>query len=212
MKPLVIIGAGGLGKEMAVMVRHINVHTPSWELLGFYDDEPYTSNVVGIPMLGKIEDIITHLQRTQFAVLIAIGDPSVKFQIYQRLCNTDVYFPSFVHPSVTWGENIRMGKGCLVAAGCRLTVDITLGDFVLLNLNTTVGHDVKINSFTSVMPGVHVSGHVNISNEVLIGTGASVLQQLSIGEKSIVGAGAVVTKSLPSKSIYVGVPAKPMLR
>jgi hypothetical protein len=37
-RPLVIVGAGGLGREIAVLVAQINEAGGRWELQGFYDD------------------------------------------------------------------------------------------------------------------------------------------------------------------------------
>ena len=39
MKDLVIIGAGGFGREVAEYVRVINEETPNLEFLGFIDDD-----------------------------------------------------------------------------------------------------------------------------------------------------------------------------
>lgn len=40
MKKLLIIGAGGLGREVAQYVKDINQIKPSFELLGFIDSDP----------------------------------------------------------------------------------------------------------------------------------------------------------------------------
>lgn len=91
-----------------------------------------------------------------------------------------------------------------------ITTNIRIGDFVVLNLQCTVGHDSIIKDYSSLMPSVNVSGEVTIGECVLVGTGATIINQLEIGEHTIVGAGAVVTKSLPAYCTEVGVPAKPI--
>ena len=49
---------------------------------------------------------------------------------------------------------------------------------------------------------------ITINDHVWIGAGAIILQGVEIGEHSIIAAGAVVTKSVPAREIWGGVPAK----
>lgn len=211
LKNIAIVGAGGFGKETLVMINQINAINPQWQVTGFYDDGIAAGSVVaGLPVLGKLEAL--KQVDTVLAVVVAVGDPKVKRSVVERIQQSNLYFPTLIHPVATIGENIQAGAGCIITAGCRLTMDITLGDFVLLNLNTTVGHDVQIDSFTSVMPGVHLSGYVQAGKEVLIGTGASVLQRVTIGNGSVVGAGAVVNKNVEPHRTVAGVPARSIKR
>lgn len=206
LKPLAIAGAGGLGKEISVLIKQINAIKPQWNIVGFYDDAlKKKSAVAGIPVLGTIDEISL---QDNLNVVVAIGDPKLKEHVVKRIDRPGIEFPVIIHPQALLGENIFIGKGSVITAGCRLTVDIMLGEFVLLNLNTTVGHDVSIGSFASVMPGVHLSGYVNIEKGVLIGTGASILQNISIGSYSVIGAGAVVNRNVTTGDVVAGVPAR----
>ncbi|HRG09898.1 MAG TPA: acetyltransferase, partial [Cyclobacteriaceae bacterium] len=139
MKDIAIIGAGGLGKEMLTLIYQINAKKPVWNVVGFYDDQ-IRSPVAGLPVLGSLESLYSVPDKV--AVVIAVGDPLVKQKMASGLVNPNLYFPSLVHPDTTIGLNIKLGEGSVITAGCRLTVDITLGKHVLLNLNSTIGHDV----------------------------------------------------------------------
>ncbi len=207
LKPIAIVGAGGFGKETLVMLRQINATQPQWNITGFYDDRmPEGTEIGGLRVLGNLNGLrkVDH----DLAVVVAVGNPKIKSDVVGRIRHSHLYFPTLIHPQATLGENIKTGAGCIITAGCRLTIDIVLEDFVLLNLNTTVGHDVRIGRFSSVMPGVHLSGYVALGESVLIGTGASILQQVEIGHGAVVGAGAVVTKNVEAGKTVVGVPAR----
>jgi serine acetyltransferase len=71
-----------------------------------------------------------------------------------------------------------------------------------------LGHNARIGAFSSLMPGVHISGNVQLGDRCMIGTGACVLQNCSIGADSKVGAGAVVLSNVPQNSTVVGIPAR----
>lgn len=213
MKPdrrnIAIVGAGGLGKETTVLINQINADAPQWDVVGFFDDGLKADSVVaGLRVLGGVQEL--NNWEAELAVVVAIGDPLMKRKLVGRITNPNIVYPSLIHPQATLGKNIQMGAGCIITAGCRLTIDCTLNDFVLLNLNTTVGHDVTIGSFSSVMPGVHLSGYVALGENVLIGTGASILQHVTIHANAIVGAGALVNRSVDSGKTVVGIPARPI--
>lgn len=207
LKDIAIVGAGGLGKEMAVLIHQINQNELIWNVVGYYDDLIFKGKkVAGHLVLGTVDD----LNKIDYplCVVLAVGDPVVKFDLITKIKNPHITFPILIHPTAGLGLGIELGDGTIITAGCQLTIDIKTGAHVLINLNSTIGHDVSIGNFSCIMPGVHLSGFVNVEDQVLIGTGASVLQHLCIRSGARVGAGAIVTKNVESKSTVKGVPAK----
>ena len=210
MENIVIIGVGGFGREVKVLIDQINEVENKYNIIGFYDDaQNLNESYNGVKYLGTLTDLNACSEK--IAVAVGIGDPKTKLKIVSQLMNPNLYFPTLIHPSVIIGaDEISFGKGTIIAAGCILTCNIAIGDFVTLNLCCTVGHDTVINSFASFMPSVNISGEVIIHEKVYVGTGAKIINQLEIGKNTIVGAGAVVSKSLPENCTAVGIPAKPI--
>ncbi len=211
MKKIVIIGAGGFGRECKLIIDRINTQKKQFELLGFYDDDlNLNSDIHGIPNKGELQNLIDSNEK--LGVILGIGIPQVKAAIINRLkSNRNLYYPTIIDPSAIIGsDNITIGKGNVICAGVIITCDIDIKDYVTLNLSCTVGHDTIINSYASFMPSVNISGEVVIEESVYVGTGAKIINQLTIGKQTIVGAGAVVSKSLPEKCTAVGIPAKPI--
>ena len=211
MKDIAIFGVGGFGREVLALLKDINKVAPTWNIVGFFDDGHQKGELVnGYPVLGKTEDL--NSWQTPISVAIAIGNPLVKRAIIEKITNLQVDYPTIMHPSVWIGDSeyVQIGKGCIVCAGVMITTNVKIADFVILNLQCTVGHDSVIESYAAFMPSVNISGEVVVKEGVYVGTGAKIINRIAIGEYAIVGAGAVVSAGLPPKCTAVGVPAKPI--
>lgn len=211
MKKTVIFGAGGFGREVKMLLDQVNAVQKKFDFAGYYDDNlEIATKINNHEVLGNLEDL-SNIE-VEVNVIIAIGNPLIKYKVLSDLdVNIKLSFPELIHPSVYIGsESVKIGRGVIVCAGCIITCNIEIEDFVILNLSCTVGHDTVIRSFSSLMPSVNLSGEVTINQGVYIGTGAKIINQVEIGRNTIVGAGAVVSKSLPENCTAVGIPAKPI--
>ena len=208
MRDLVIYGAGGFGRETALLVEQINANERQWNLIGFYDDNIAKGvDVDSLPILGGLKDAQGRTAKT--SLIIAIADPAIR-EVVANALDTHAYdFPTLIPPGAMPGRSSnRLGKGSIVTAGCVLTTGITIEDFCIINLSTTIGHDVTVGAFSTVMPGCNISGNVLIGRGCMIGTGVQMLQNLRLGKSCKVGAGAVVTKNFGDFATVVGVPAE----
>lgn len=211
MRDIAIFGVGGFGREVLALIQDINRVEPQWNIVGFFDDGYVKGLMInGYPTLGTVADL--NKWETDIAVAISIGSPVIKKKILGNIHNPRVSYPTLIHPTVWIGDKnyVEIGKGGIFCAGVMITTNIVIKDFVILNLQCTVGHDSVINDYAAFMPSVNISGEVNIGEGVYVGTGAKIINQLEIGDYTIVGAGAVVSKTLPAHCTAVGVPAKPI--
>ncbi len=204
MKDLIIIGAGGFGREVAWLVDRINSVKPQWNLLGFVDDNPElkSKKIDKYSVLGNIDDL---RQYKNAYVVCCIANTEVRKKIVNKIKNA---FATLVDPAAILSDRVKIGEGSVICAGVVITVDISIGKHNIIDVNSTVGHDAVLEDFVTLYPGVNISGNTVIENGVQLGTGCQVLQGLRVGENTFVGAGAVVTKNLPSSCVAVGVPAK----
>ena len=206
--PLVIVGAGGFGREVAWLAEAINEDRPSYDFLGFLDDSG-AAPPEGYAVLDTLDGWLAR-PRGDVQFVCAIGDPYTRHRVVRRLAAAGGRFATLVHPDVERSRWVRIGAGSMVCAGNILTTNITVGEHCLINLDCTIGHDAHVRAFASLMPGVHISGEVDIGDGVYFGTGAAVINNVRLGPWSIIGAGAVVTGDLPGGVVAVGVPAKPL--
>lgn len=214
LESLVIVGAGGFGREVLWAWREHAYETKlltSATNIFFADDtiDKHGEIICGAEVLGTIEDIPNKIERPVF--ICGVGSPSLKRDFVGRINKLGpdyVRFRSVVHKSVKMSSYVKVGTGTVLCADSILTTQIDVGNHVSLNLDCTVGHDTIIEDFVNVSPGVHISGYCVLKEGCDIGTGANILPRVSIGKNSVVGAGACVTKDVPDNSVVVGVPAK----
>jgi len=209
---LVLVGAGGFGREVHDIVVALDAAGAGLELLGYVDDSPGDHPLLarqGITFLGASDVLVRHPDRGRIGFAIGIGSGAVRRALDAKLTAAGLDPTTLVHPMATVGGDNRVGEGCILAAGARVTTNITLGRHVDLHVNSTIGHDSVLDDFASVYPGATVSGNVHLCEGVTIGTGANVLPGVTVGAGAFVGAGAVVIADVEPGVTVAGVPARP---
>lgn len=155
-------------------------------------------------------------QNLEMGYVIGIGDNGIRQRIAQRHAGR-LSFVNLIHPSASFGKGQRAlleaKRGVIVCAGVRFTNNIQVGDFCIFNLNSTISHDVVIDEYVYVAPGVHITGNVHIETRAWIGVGVVINQgteslKRRIGADTTVGSGAVVVKDCEPNAIYAGIPAR----
>lgn len=210
MKDIVIFGAGGLGREVACLIKRINAVQPEWNLLGFYDDgvEVGVRNEYGA-VLGNVQDLVA--RDKEVAVAIAIGSPKTVKMIVEKLTkNKSLQFPNLISTdfSISDPDNYSMGYGNIIQRNCTISCNVHLGNFNILNTGIGLGHDAKVGDYNSFMPAVKISGEVTMGDCNFFGVGSIVLQQLKVGNGIKLGAGSVLMRNAKDDILYLGNPAK----
>jgi sugar O-acyltransferase (sialic acid O-acetyltransferase NeuD family) len=204
---ILIVGAGGHGQVVSDIFRAVRAEKVSDLVTAFVDDsaarfhQTYADSVV----LGAIADIpvLRH-----DAVIVAIGDNTVRARLFTRLAGAGERFAIARHPKSIIAADAAIGDGTMVSAGAIVNTGSVIGRNVIVNTAATVDHHCVIGDHAHVAPGVHMGGEVQIGEGALIGIGAIVLPGVNIGAWSTVGGGAVVTRDVPAGVTVVGVPAR----
>ena|SRR2546426_1109404 len=201
---LIIWGCGGQGRELNLLCEQIGL-----EVVGFLDERPDMKGKVidDVPVLGDIVDI-TGMRGKVKVICSGVGDPALKKRFFMKTIKAgfDIAEP-LVHPSVYISKRNSIEVGSVICDGSILTVNVRIGEHVLINRGCNIGHDTAIGDFTTISPGVNISGNVSIEEGVFIGTGASIREKLQIGSWSNIGGGAFVNTNVKAETLFAGVPA-----
>jgi len=210
MKRLIIVGAGSLGRELYSWIRGAKEYQAEWSFYGFIDDNlkslegyPYKAEVIG--------SIQSYLPTKDDVFVLAIMQPKLKLHLAAQLEQRGANFVSIVHETALIADNVTIGKGSVICPRVVVSCDTRIGDFVTVNLSSTVGHDVKIGNGCTINCHVDITGFVQLGEGVLLGSHASILQRVVVQDFAVVGAGSVVLRTVEAGSTVMGVPAKKLL-
>jgi sugar O-acyltransferase (sialic acid O-acetyltransferase NeuD family) len=206
---LILVGAGGFGRETAQAVQAINSCGGGWRLLGYLDDDAARRGtlVEGVPVLGG-RDELRHLQDAQLVVCTGRPDDYVsRLRIVAELDLPPERYATIIHPSAAVAANASIGPGSVLLAHAVLTTAVCIGAHVAIMPHVTLTHDVVIDDFVTIASGVRLGGGVRIRRAAYLGAGAIIGEHLTIGQFSLIGMGAVVTRDVPASEVWIGVPA-----
>lgn len=209
MKEIAIYGFGGFGHEVACLIQHINSVEPTWNIIGYFDDgvEVGTECKYG-KVLGNIDTL--NAWSKPINVVIAIGNVKFLETISSKISNPNVEFPNLIAPNCFFfdKESVVMGKGNIITFGCRMSCNIHIGDFNILNGCVSFGHDVVLGSYNVMFPETRISGQVTIGDKNFFGARCFASQTIKIGNENRFGAGTFVLRKIKDGALYMGNPAK----
>jgi sugar O-acyltransferase (sialic acid O-acetyltransferase NeuD family) len=202
-EPLIIVGAGGHGRETAhaFLLDHAE-----HDFVGFLDDCSARSTHEGWPILGPVGMWQEH-RHARF--IVAVNDPRARRSVVARMrAGGEPHWASLRHPDVRFHKSVRHGVGCMFLGGSQLTTNVRLGDHCIINRSAQIGHDCAVGDFVSMNPLACVAGRVQIGHGCELGSACSIRQLVSIGNGTTVGMGSVVVKHAPGDRVMVGNPAR----
>ena len=206
MERILIVGAGGFGREVFCYVKDQQKQQGKEAKIFFLDDnlDSLKGHLLQDLHLGRIDDF-SPTEQDHF--IIAIGDPTVRLKITERLEKKKAKFATIVHPTAYVAESTALQPGTIVGPFAFIGPDCLIGKHVMFNTYASCGHDAVIGDYCVLSPYAVVNGNVTLGQLVFMGTQACVVLGRKVGEKSKIGAGALVLKDVPERSLAVGSPA-----
>ncbi|MEI6131729.1 MAG: NeuD/PglB/VioB family sugar acetyltransferase [Bacillota bacterium] len=206
MKDLIIVGAGGLGREIYVWVLDINREKPVWNFKGFIDDNLNALDGVniGASVVGELQ---TWEPGDNEVFVCAIANPVAKQEVVKMLESKGAHFASIIHPRAIIGDNNLIGKGFVAFPHAYVSINTEIGDFVTL-MNSGVSHDSRVGDYSTICNNCDVTGGVEIGKRVFVGSSVSIVPSRIIGDDAYICAGSVVIANVKDSSKVKGNPAR----
>ena len=202
---LVLVGAGGFGREVLCWARDCAAAGTLPAVAGFVDDVVQELPGYDVSRLGGLQD---YNPRPEDLFVVALGQPAKKREVVGLLQTRGARFATLRHPTTTVVSTARIGEGVIMCPYTMAMPDSRIERFVTLINYSGIGHDGVCGEFSVLSSLVDVTGGVTIGKDVVIGSGARILPGLKIGDGATVGAGAVVVRSVKPGATVFAAPAK----
>ncbi|UVS82401.1 acetyltransferase [Actinokineospora sp. UTMC 2448] len=204
-RPLLLVGAGGLAREVLAAARALGA-----PVLGMLDDDAarYGTTVDGVPVLGGLDLVHDH---SDAAVLLCVANPARpagRAAVAARLGLPDERYATLVHPAASVAHGAELGAGTVLLAGAVITAPQRVGRHVLAMPHVLMTHDDEVGDHATLAGRATLAGNVTVGESAYLGAGALVRQGVHIGTEAVVGMGAVVLADVPARQTWAGVPAR----
>lgn len=204
MKNIIIVGAGGLGRELEFYLT--NNPQNDFVIKGYLDDN--SNALSSYPSNYSILDQISNYKFSEEDyVLLAFGDSFIRSKIKNYLQKKRVSFLDYFHSSSIISEFFKYQSPCIICPTTIISTNVNFGENVLINSGCIIGHDVVFGDNVSLMANINIGGNCSIGNNVYIGTSATIIPGITIGDNIKIGAGSVVIRNLKKPGTYFGNPA-----
>lgn len=209
MKHLLIIGAGGFGRELFGVAREAVGFGVEFDIKGFLDANPAAlAGFAGYPpVVGSPE---TYRPEPDDVFVAALGSIAARRRCVALIAEKGGVFRSIVHRSAFCGPNVTIGDGSFLAPNVSLTADITLGRHVSVFHSSSIGHDSVVGDFAHVYAQCSVGGGVRLGAGAVVYPGSVIVPRRRVGADAVVGAGSVVFLDVEEGVTVHGNPAAPV--
>ena len=145
MKNVVIFGSSGHGSVVLDCLER----EKKYNVVGFIDDfKKKGSKKNGYEILGNIFDLPEVIEKFNLiGGIVAIGDNWARNLVLEKVVKIapDFNFISAIHPNATIGKDVVIGIGTSIMPGVIINANSVVGDFCMLNTNSSLGHDGYMN-------------------------------------------------------------------
>lgn len=207
MKQLIIIGAGGFGREVLAWARQSEGHGTEWVVKGFIDDNPAT--LAGLntpaPWIGTIED---HRPASDEVFICAIGIPTQRRKCYERIESRGGRFITLVHRTALIGDRVSLGDGVILCPYSVVSGYNNIGKGVVVNMHATVDHDANVGDWTQVNCHCDITGGAQVGSEVWFGSHVAIAPRIRVGDRAYLGIGSAILRDVDADTKVFGLPAR----
>jgi len=208
MKHLVIIGAGGFGRELFGIAREALGYGTVFDVKGFLDAR--ADALDGFPGYPPVVGSPADYAPTADDVFItALGSVESRRRCVAAIESRGGRFISIVHRTASLGPNAVVGGGSLVAQYAVVSADAVVGRHACVFQSSVVGHDARLGDFSHVYSLCALGGGVTLGEGAVVYPGAQVVPRRTVGAGAVVGAGSVVVLNVPAGTTVFGNPARP---
>lgn len=206
MKHLIIVGAGGMGREIFNFAEHCIGYGSEYDVKGFLDpDEHILDKFNGYPPVLGEENSYSIQKNDVF--ICSLGEMNLKAKVVNAIKDKGGMFITLIHETAIIQRNVIIGEGCFIQPFTVIGSDVTIGEQCMIQNHTDIGHDCMIGSFCRIDCKVMLVGGIKVGNYVTIHSSAVINHKVTLCDHTTVGALSFVIRSVKEGQTVFGVPA-----
>lgn len=209
MKRLIIIGAGGMGREVLQCAKQINEFEKRWDIAGFLDPDrdALRGKKCEYTVIGNDYDYEIQVE-DEF--VCAAGDGVLRAKLIERLKSRGAKFTTLVHPSALIADTAEIGEGTIIFANAIVSDNVKIGTGCFINYQSLIGHDVIMEDYCTIFSNCVICGACRLKTNVTMGTASNIIPGITASENAYICAGSTVMRNVRKDARVIGVPAGPM--
>ena len=206
MKNVIIVGAGGLAREIYAYAVHCIDAGEKWQIKGFIDDNLNALDTYKYPV-SVISTINDYVPQKDDIFILGVGIPSIKKLLVEKILKKGGIFASLIHPTAVIGFNVEIGEGVVIFPNTVISADVKIGDYVYINSSCTLDHDSSVGEYSTLCCGCDLTGHVKVGNLVFLSSHVTTVPNTQIGDNTFVGINSFVVGKIKPNIKILGNPA-----
>lgn len=207
MKNLIIIAAGGCGREVLQWAKDINENEMRWNIKGFLDDNRSALDGLkcDVQILSTVDD---YEVQANDEFVCCIGNSNVRRKVVEKMKAKGAVFTTLVHPNAVIADSCTLGEGVIIYPYALISDNAVIGDQCIINMYSSVAHDSVLGEYCTISAHCDVTGMCKLGNRVFMGTTSHVVPGLKIGDDVYICAGSTVMGRVRDGRKVLGNPAK----
>ena len=201
MARLLIVGSGGLGKEVLECV------IEKYDTISFLTNDKNSQKIMGFNLLYEQDTPEEYILNEFDEISVAIGVNKIRLEKLIYYAKLGMKLANIIHPKATVSKMAEIQDGCIISENSIIGPFAKLGRGCRIGPSGIVCHDCILEDGVSVSPKAVMGGTCIIRKEAWLCIGSTVSDNIVVGKKCVIGAGAVLLKDAPDNSLMVGTPA-----
>ncbi len=208
MRHLIIIGAGGMGREVYHLALECAGYGTKFDVKGFIDDNLNALDGFAYNYPSIIGTIKGYEIQDGDVFACSIGDVHTKVKVVEFIESKGGVFINLIHSETYINTTAQIGNGVLIFHDVHIGSEAVVGNHVMLQSYAAIGHDAVIGDFTRIDPKASVVGGVNVGLRVTLHTMSVLNHKVVVGDDAVVGALSFVIRKVKPGITVFGNPAK----
>lgn len=207
MKNLIIIAAGGCGREVLQWARDINEAEPRWTIKGFIDDNPdaLEGKICSVSVISSVDD---YQIEPDDEFVCCIGNSVVRKMVVEKMKAKGAAFVNIIHPNAVIADSCTLGEGVIIYPYALISDNAVIGDGCIINMHSSVAHDSVLGEYCTISAHCDITGMCTLGDRVFMGSTTQVVPGTKVGDDVYICAGSTVMTRVRKGMKMLGNPAK----